>query len=691
MTEFMKLIEAAFSLLIANSTLMYVTAPNLIWCGCMVIVGIFTWSALQLWRKSSQLIRDLREQSSAVQKSIRESGELTGKELESLSKSIASSSYFKHIWSEFRETLLSEDLDGRKLIFNTRAASEFFSKEQVIEANMKVAWYQAVPGVLTSIGLLCTFAAILLGLHGLVDPASSEISQAGMVKLVESLSGKFLSSVCALLLATVFTGFEKRRTNQVERAHKALVRAIDERFPRRSSEYLLEKIVVASNEQANQLRHFGADLSGRLKEGMTESFQPILERLTDAINKLEKEKSDSLQGSMTGILEEFRTLISKSAEGEITKLSTVLSDTSSLLKASNDQTMAAGQRMQEVLGGLGDSMRTQSEANTQLLAKLSESVEGMSLRLQQASEDSSSKVAQKVQDILSNLESSAFRTLEESKKQTSALSQIVESMTTRVEGALNGVSGVMTEKITTVLANLEASSQAAAQESKQQAQALSLLAQSISDKFEAVLQTASGSMSQTVSGLVSQTSQLSEATTSKLALMLDRQSEGATLLQQAGETVDRSLTRFQELLSASNETQRLYGENVRNLGEVSRTILDDLNLTRSVQSDFGTVSRTLKEAGEGLSTIQEQHRSMLQEYDRVFKTLDTQLGSLIERMHSNTQTYNSRIKEALVDKLSAFDNHLSSATSILGETVAELNDAMIQLSEIIRNPDQDRK
>ena len=98
MTEFMKLIEAALSLLIANSTFIYVTAPNLIWCGCMVIVGIFTWSALQLWRKSSQLIRDLREQSSAVQKSIRESGELTGKELESLSKSIASSSYFKQLW-----------------------------------------------------------------------------------------------------------------------------------------------------------------------------------------------------------------------------------------------------------------------------------------------------------------------------------------------------------------------------------------------------------------------------------------------------------------------------------------------------------------------------------------------------------------------------------------------------------------
>ncbi len=652
----------------------------------MVTVGIFIWSLLQLWRKSSQLVRDLKQQSSAVHKSTRDSSELTGKELESLSDSIVSSRYLKHIWSEFRETLLSEDFEGRKLVFNTRAANEFFSRDQVIEANMKVAWYQAVPSVLTSIGLLCTFAAILLGLHGLVEPGSSEISQAGMVKLVESLSGKFLSSVCALFLATVFTGFEKRRTNQVERAHKALVQAIDERFPRRSSEYLLEKIVVASNEQANQLRHFGADLSGRLKQGMTESFQPILERLVQAIDKLEKEKADSLQGSMTGILEEFRSLVTKSAEGEISKLSSVLSDTSSLLKASNEQTMAAGQRMQEVFSGLGDSMRAQSEANTQLLARLSESVEGMSVKLQQASEDSSSKVAQKVQDILANLESSAFRTLEESKKQTSALSQIVESMTSRVEGALNGVSGVMTEKIGTVLANLEASSQAAAQESRQQAQALSLLAQSISDKFEAVLQAASGSMSQTVSGLVSQTNQLSEATTSKLALMLDRQSEGATLLQQAGETVDRSLTRFQELLSASNETQRLYGENVRNLGEVSRTILDDLNLTRSVQADFGSVSRTLKEAGEGLSNIQEQHRSMLQEYDRVFKTLDAQLGILMERMHSNTQTYNSRVKESLVEKLSSFDNHLSSATSILGETVGELNDAMAHLIEMIRNP-----
>jgi hypothetical protein len=60
-------------------------------------------------------------------------------------------------------------------------------------------------------------------------------------------------------------------------------------------------------------------------------------------------------------------------------------------------------------------------------------------------------------------------------------------------------------------------------------------------------------------------------------------------------------------------------------------------------------------------------------------------------MHSNTQTYNSRIKEALVEKLGVFDNHLSGATSILGETVAELNDAMIQLSEIVRNPGPDRK
>jgi hypothetical protein len=677
------LVVLAWIFLKGNSTIFFITAPNFIWGGAFALLVIFLISLLKLLRATKKITAELRRCEQVLARSIDAYPELTGESLEKLHDELDRSNLVSHIWREFRETLLSEESGGRKLIFNTRAANEFFSREEIVETNLGVAWYHAVPGVLTGIGLLFTFLAILFGLNGIVQPGTDEIDQHGMIKLVESLSGKFLTSVCALFLATAFVGIEKRRTHKVDQAHKRFIRRVDQRFPRRSSEHLLEQIVSATSEQATQLRHFGADLSGRLKEGMTESFQPILERLALAIDKLEREKSETLQGSMTGILEEFRNLISNSAQGEISKLAEVLSGTSAVLQASNQQAMAFQDKMSAMMDSVGDSMRQQAEANGQLLERLTESVEDMSVKLGRASEESTAKVAEKIQGVLTSLEESSFRTLEESKKHTQSLSQIVDSMSQRVEGALNGVSGMMTDRISSLLANMELASQAAATEAKRQSDAMVQLVQTMSERVEAALAAASGSMSQTVGGLVSQTSQLSEATAVKLEQMLNKQAEGAMLLKEAGQTVDESITRFQSLLAASNETQELYEQSVRNLREISTAVLDDLKLTRSVQSDFGTVSTALREAGLGLSSIQSEHKRMLEGYERTFKAIDDEVGALIDRLHGNTQIYNQRVKEALIEKLGEFDGSLSNATTVLGETVGQLDEVINELNETL--------
>jgi hypothetical protein len=671
-----------------NSTIIHITAPNFIWGGACMLLVIFIGSLQKLLRATKKVTVELARCEQVIMKSIDRSPDLTGEVLEDLHSELEQSKLLRHVWAEFRETLLSEELDGRKLIFNTRAANEFFSREEIIESNLKLAWYHAVPGVLTGIGLLFTFLAILFGLNGIVQPETNEIDPDGMIKLVESLSGKFLTSVCALFLATMFVGIEKRRTHKVDQAHKRFARAVDQRFPRRSSEYLLEKIVSATAEQATQLRHFGADLSGRLKEGMTESFQPILERLALAIDKLEKEKSETLQGSMTGMLDQFKNLISNSAQGEINKLAEVLSGTSAVLQSSNEQTMVSHQKMSVMMDSVGYSMRQQAEANGQLLSRLTESVEDMSLRLGKASEESSAKVAEKIQGVLTSLEESSFRTLEESKKHTQSLSQIVDTMSQRVEGALNGVSGIMAEKISGLLTNLESASHTAAAEAKRQADTMSQLVQTMSERVEAALANASGAMSQTVGGLVSQTSQLSEATAGKLEQMLNKQAEGAMLLKQAGQTVEESINRFQSLLASSNETQELYAQSVKNLRELSSTVLEDLKLTRSVQADFGTVSAALREAGTGLKLMQNEHKKMLEEYTRVFQTIDSEVGALIDRLHGNTQIYNERVKEDLVEKLGVFDTQLASAANVLGGTVGELEETVGELNETL---DQIRK
>ena len=722
-------LDALITIIFKDSSTIYtLTAPNLIWLGVVSLLFIFFYNLIRFSCATLRIGKELSQHSKILCKSKKQNPLLTGDVLEDLEKDFQKSKLLSHCWSEFRETFISEVKEGQSLIFNTRAANEFFSKEAVCESNLKVHLYNALPSVLTGVGLLFTFLAILLGLGGVV--IDGQIKQEGMIHLVESLSGKFLTSIFALALATLFILIEKTIFYKVEENYKELLKQIDSRFPRRSTEYLLEKIVSSSIEQADQLRHFSTDLSGRLKQGLTESFQPILERLTQAIDKLESERSTT----MSGMANEFKSAMTQSADGEIQKLGAVVGSTAEVLRLSNEQSQISQKKMDELISQMDSSQQRQAESTTSVIERLTGTVEQislsmkessdsstkimaekmselmtqmdsnqknqteatagvlerlagtvdqMSLRMKESSESSASKMTERMTELLTNLEASSHRTLEESRKQTDSLSQIVDSMSQRVEGALNIASGVMTGKITELLSNLEQASQRTLEESKKQNEVLSQQVYAMSQRVEAVLNLASGTMTQTIGGLVSQSSQLSEATTTKLSALFDRQSEGAELLKSASDMVGNALMQFQELVRGNSETYQLYGEATKELRQVSTIILDDLKLTRSVQLDISTVSSSLKQAGENLQALQSQNKEVLSEYERVFLSLDTQIGSIIEKLHDNTQRYNETAREAIVSNLKSFDNALGSATTILGQTVGELTEGLEDLSEIV--------
>jgi|GEM_PF-5821100 len=282
------------------------TFPLLLVWWSFILIIIALGAGLHLGWQTYRLRRTFLRLTTALQRVRTHRHSLTKTGLEKIEGILGNEPLTKAGWDEFTETLLREEKGetGEISILNTRPATEFFP---YTETEQHIApYHRLMPAVLTSAGLLGTFVALLIGLHGVhvdtgrptpvpvegqaaveaqtqSDQSSSSQSHAaqqpqsavqGIDTLINSLSGKFLSSIIALVLSVFYAVWEAwhlRRTSDIH--HKFCV-TFDALFIRRTPESLLQKIHQEIESQSASFRHFNTDLSGHLKQSFQESLGP---------------------------------------------------------------------------------------------------------------------------------------------------------------------------------------------------------------------------------------------------------------------------------------------------------------------------------------------------------------------------------------------------------------------------------
>jgi hypothetical protein len=104
-----------------------------------------------------------------------------------------------------------ESPEGEGGWFLTLPVREILPEEELIAPFYHASFHQAVPGILTALGLLATFSAILVALSGVsYNAANAAQPVTGIDSLINGLAGKFLSSIIALILSMIFTFVEKK-------------------------------------------------------------------------------------------------------------------------------------------------------------------------------------------------------------------------------------------------------------------------------------------------------------------------------------------------------------------------------------------------------------------------------------------------------------------------------------------------
>lgn len=212
-----------------------------------------------------------------------------------------------HQWQEFNETLV-EVREGEHLaLYNTLDSAHFFNNTTIGSSLSGNRLLAAIPGILTAIGVIGTFAGLQLSLSDLhiTGNASVEEMKQGVSGVIGGAKVAFVTSLWGIFLSLLFNLFEKYREQNVRRKISELQTRIDALFPRLSPEEQLQKIANSSEESQKSLQGLAEQIGHRMQTSIEEVMGPAIRELIDSTKT---SNSSALESVIEQFMDKFGEL-----------------------------------------------------------------------------------------------------------------------------------------------------------------------------------------------------------------------------------------------------------------------------------------------------------------------------------------------------------------------------------------------
>jgi hypothetical protein len=146
---------------------------------------------------------------------------------------------------------------------------EILREENVSERYYHGSFHQAVPGILTGLGLMLTFISILVALTSLhVDVSNNTETVVGIKELIEGLAGKFVSSIIGLALGIAFVLIERKWCERrLSNAYEDLLEAVSRLLPAINATRIQLDVQALTARQAESIESMNAKLAAFLNLG----------------------------------------------------------------------------------------------------------------------------------------------------------------------------------------------------------------------------------------------------------------------------------------------------------------------------------------------------------------------------------------------------------------------------------------
>lgn len=516
----------------------------------------------------------------------------------------------------------------------------------------------AVPGMLTAIGLIGTFTAIAFGLGGLRQLDSGVIE--GVSGLLGGLGGKFITSIAALASALIFQGWDllflQRR---ISRAVQRLTDAVSRAFPKQTAAQQMADLLQSARKQERALANISSDVVGAFGELFTSNLLPDLSTM------LAKSVEAEIGPVMTEVSARIKALdegikaldegINRLESGKQESIGAELRELTGNLERSITAALASmGKDFRTALSGTADQEFQQAaeamRSSAEVLKNVNTAFDSMQATMER---------------VLKEAEERASRSFEDGEGRTRALNQLVEQLVAQLntsaqnsasqvqELLVNAVSG-MGSKLAEVTSTLEWRVRSASEESLR---ANKLVADQMAD--------AAG--------------KTTKETTQLLTTLAERSKDfvaAADQLRELRQGVERVLAETGSRVNELNQAASAFRSVATEAHSMSKALQDSSSTQKQtvekavgLMGSIGDTARTQLEAAE-------RARIAFTTADQTMEALDDRLKSVLEVIVNRMQDYNRQVERN-------FEVILGKVNSKMPELFERLEASLKQVADIV--------
>lgn len=201
---------------------------------------------------------------------------------------------YGNLWREFNESLVASH--DRQYLYNTLDAAHFFNTHSLSRGLTENRLLAAVPGFLTALGVIGTFAGLQMGLTSLGDIGSADVQKLreGIGSMISGAAIAFLTSVWGIGLSVLFNLSEKLMERWIRKKINELQNRIDYLYPRINAEQSLVSIADHSQSSAETLQGLAEKIGDKMQEAMAHSSETIRTSLEESLRAIMAPAIESL-------------------------------------------------------------------------------------------------------------------------------------------------------------------------------------------------------------------------------------------------------------------------------------------------------------------------------------------------------------------------------------------------------------
>jgi len=526
-------------------------------------------------------------------------------------------------WQRISSSIIrTSDKKGEDRFWISEEVGSLFKETSVIDNQA----YKTAPTVITGVGLLATFLAILVAL---LDVKLSDNKVQGLDLLVHGLSGKFLSSVVAVACATLLVYAEKGVMRPVRQAVTALTMTLGSLLPRLVPAQILSDLHREIVEQSNAFRSFNTDLALTLKQGVGEALGPTLQRMATAVDDLRRfhpalsprDLEQSFESSLVKVGDRFINSFAGNTQGQLNQVTESLASTARLLEQMNSQFVMNQNAFNDLIRVAKNVTTDQTVARENQIEQLTGVLTELMSRLQE-----------KTQDSIGSMQKS-----------------------------LTAITGDISSKVLDLSAHMAVTVEEASERSSKRAKEVLDEAGSLSARSAQHLARLLEMHAGELNGIGDLRSLL-DGTLREFTASINRHGKATEDLQKLASEVSAGITSLSQIAKSIRETQEVA---VRISSSASGQIDSLKNFTENQQAVWGKVQT-----------------SMLQ-YENVFEKVEGHAKDLLTQIAQFLGGYSDITQKHFIHLTSAADNFISQATGRLSGSIDELGEQLDELQSAV--------